>query len=412
MPLIFLFDIENKQIIFFIVFSLTLILLLIHHLKNLSIDKNSNVYTQSILNRDLESIVNSDLNNKDTVQVFNEISELFYLNIDSINFTPFMELQLKDAIEQMEYTVNRIIEQVKIIAERASLQFNDVQSLVKNFHASLELSKNIIESSEKTLKKVMITKTDLVDNEHSLQNLSINLRDAAKINRNFEKVVAHLIDRSKQINVIVRSVNDIASQTNLLSLNASIEASRAGNAGKGFSVVASEVRKLAEKSKSAVANIRALVDDIQNSAKETSEAFLNVADSLTNYQAKIENSSDSLSNIMDNSIQDLVYSIENLYNSAQNYYNDALSIGNSIKGVNNNAEETMKMIDKLIDNLEFQNITKQEIDKIIRTIYEMDNLKGKIIEKYKLPKRENQINWEERMQKKSLVKSEHNLKPY
>ena len=412
MPLIFLSDIENKQIVFFIAFTLTLVLLLIHHLKTLSVDKNSYIYTESVINRDLDSIVNNDLNNKETVQVFSEISDLFYLNIDSINFTPYMEVQLKDAIEQMEYTVNRIIEQVKVIAERASLQFNDVQSLVKNFHASLELSKNIIESSEKTLKKVMATKTDLVDNEHSLQNLSINLRDAAKINRNFEKVVAHLIDRSKQINVIVRSVNDIASQTNLLSLNASIEASRAGNAGKGFSVVASEVRKLAEKSKSAVANIRALVDDIQNSAKETSEAFLNVADSLTNYQAKIENSSDSLSDIMNNSIQDLVYSIENLYNSAQNYYNDALSIGNSIEGVNNNAEETMKMIDKLLNNLKFQNITKQEIDKIIKTIYEMDNLKARIIEKYKLPKRENQINWEDRMQKNSLIKSEHNLKPY
>ncbi len=373
--------------------------------------KNTTSYTNAIINKDL-SIINENQDNSEIKIVFNEISQLFYLSIDTINFTPFMEVQLKDAVEQMENAVNKIIEQVYIVAERTSTQFNDVQSLVMNFHASLELSKSIIDSTEKTVNTVLLTKDDLFDNESSLKNLSINLKDAADINRNFEQVVSALIERTKQINVIVRSVNDIASQTNLLSLNASIEASRAGNAGKGFSVVASEVRKLAEKSKSAVANIKFLVDDIQNSARDTSEAFLNVADSLTNYQSKIETSSDSLTNIMDNSIQSLVESITDLYNSAKSYYNDAKSIGNAIDNVNNNAEETMNLIYKLIEHLQFQDITRQEIDKILKTVNEMNDLKSEIIEKYKLPKRQIKINWEERTQKNALGRSEINLKDY
>lgn len=410
-PFIVFTGVDNKQnTLFLIAYTTALFFMTIQYLSLNYFSKSSDSYSDLIAKRDIKTL--TSVEDKRINGVFNEISKLFYLSIDTVNFTPFMELQLKDAVEQMENAVNRIIEQVYIIAERASSQYNDVQSLVMNFHASLELAKNIIESTEKTVGYVANTKDSLGDNENTLKNLSINLRDAAEINRNFEQVVSSLIDRSKQINVIVRSVNDIASQTNLLSLNASIEASRAGNAGKGFSVVAAEVRKLAEKSKSAVANIKSLVDDIQNSAKETSEAFLNVAESLTHYKGKIEISSNSLSEIMNESIELLVNSINDVYNSAKNYYNDAQSIGYAIDNVNNNAEETMNLLYKLIEHLQFQDITRQEIDKIVKTIHEMNSLKSEIIEKYSLPTREIKIDWEERMQRNALNRSDITLKDY
>ncbi|MFN8575983.1 MAG: methyl-accepting chemotaxis protein, partial [Candidatus Sericytochromatia bacterium] len=261
MPIVFFLDISNKDFIILISFFITLILFVLQYMKHNSNIKSSANYNSLIYNRDFKKL--SKIQDIKANIVFNEITKLFYLSIDTINLTPYMENQLKDAVEQMENAVNKIIEQVYIIAERASSQYNDVQSLVTNFHASLELAKTVIESTEESVNLVLSSKDSLGQNEQTLKNLSINLSDAVEINRNFEQVVSSLIDRTKQINVIVRSVNDIASQTNLLSLNASIEASKAGNAGRGFSVVAGEVRKLAEKSKSAVANIKLLVDDIQ-----------------------------------------------------------------------------------------------------------------------------------------------------
>jgi methyl-accepting chemotaxis protein len=97
-----------------------------------------------------------------------------------------------------------------------------------------------------------------------------------KVDLSAEKI-AEMSNRSNQIGVIVETIEDIASQTNLLALNAAIEAARAGEHGKGFAVVADEVRKLAERSANATREIGALIKAIQTSVSETVNAMLESA---------------------------------------------------------------------------------------------------------------------------------------
>jgi methyl-accepting chemotaxis protein len=118
-----------------------------------------------------------------------------------------------------------------------------------------------------------------------------------KVNFSAERV-QEMGRRSNQIEAIVETIDDIASQTNLLALNAAIEAARAGEQGKGFAVVADEVRKLAEKSALATREIGGLIHDIQKTVSGAVVAMTESADEVQRGVSLAGESNQALENIL------------------------------------------------------------------------------------------------------------------
>jgi methyl-accepting chemotaxis protein len=139
-----------------------------------------------------------------------------------------------------------------------------VEELKQTAHISEEKAKDVLFSADETLQIVNMS-------EKSLQ---MTINDMGEINDKMHAIsfgIVKLSEHGQTIRGIIDSVNDLAEQSNVLAVNAAIEAAKAGEHGKSFSVVAQEIRTLAEQSKAATIQVRAILNDIQNA---TSEAVL------------------------------------------------------------------------------------------------------------------------------------------
>lgn len=105
--------------------------------------------------------------------------------------------------------------------------------------------------------------TAAIDGKSRVERVSEDINAAAATSRNSAALVERLTERTHQIGSIVSTIRDVADQTNLLALNAAIEAARAGEQGRGFAVVADEVRKLAERTAKATAEITEMIESIR-----------------------------------------------------------------------------------------------------------------------------------------------------
>lgn len=125
-------------------------------------------------------------------------------------------------------------------------------------------------------------------NKVIMENALMSMEQVNKSTLDSKEIIQQLEEKSKEIGKIIDVINEISSQTSLLSLNAGIEAARAGEYGKGFSVVAMEIRKLSEQTTLAVEHIVVIIDEVLESTNEAGEAMNNSADTTRNGLLVIE----------------------------------------------------------------------------------------------------------------------------
>lgn len=234
--------------------------------------------------------------------------------------------------------ISSAAEQMAAGAKQQTDQTAQVSTAIEEMTATvIETSKNAAEVSEVATKasEVATTGSEIVAETISgMQKIENVVRSSAK-------AIGELAKSADQIGEITGVIDDIADQTNLLALNAAIEAARAGEQGRGFAVVADEVRKLAERTTKATAEITGMIKGIQS---ETSEAVISMEEGTTQVEAGREladKAGDSLQEILSMN-QRVMGMIQQIATAAEQQSAAAEEISRSVDQIANVTQETAK----------------------------------------------------------------------
>ncbi|HDY84570.1 hypothetical protein LCGC14_0575520 [marine sediment metagenome] len=239
--------------------------------------------------------------------------------VENINNTT---LQVASAAQETQATSLHLTD----ASEHQAQQISEVSSAINEMAGSIEqVSQNASQSSDVAKQSVKLAAEGNVAVKKAITGM-----DAIREHiQETSKRIKRLGESSQEIGDIVELINDIAEQTNILSLNAAIQATMAGEAGRGFAVVADEVQRLAERSSKATKQIEAIVRTIQS---DTNEAISSMEQSTTGVVLGAQLSQDagtSLEQIETVSNQ-LAALIDNISNAAKQQAKAAISTSDSM----------------------------------------------------------------------------------
>ncbi|WP_446897011.1 methyl-accepting chemotaxis protein [Clostridium sp. LBM24168] len=203
------------------------------------------------------------------------------------------------------------------------------------------------------------------------------------ITAGFKKNINGFTSSIGEINEITGLINNIAEQTNLLALNAAIEAARAGEAGKGFAVVADEIRKLAEQSKNSSGNIKNLIDDISNSMSTIVDTSEDMNKEILGQVEIVNSAIDSYRDII-KKISIMISRIESINNSAVKIDSEKEDISNKVESVSAVAEEISASSQEIAASSEEMDRSSKTVEESAETLENMTNDMITHIDKFKL----------------------------
>lgn len=219
-----------------------------------------------------------------------------------------------------------------------------------------EISRISVETNE-TINESL----EIMDELHEKSQATVDITQV------IQKDIIDLSNQTASIGNFANVINDIAAQTNLLSLNASIEAARAGEAGRGFAVVAEEIRKLADQSKTAASEIGGIVAQIQTRTGQTVDA-VNKAETIVSSQDEALNNTLDIFHKVEERVKTMGDNLAKIMEGMTGVENAKKEAVNSIMNISAVAEETSANASQVDSNAQRQKDFVEELRKTVEVL--------------------------------------------
>lgn len=288
------------------------------------------LYAYKVIKKPLEQVIN-DLSKVSTGDLTVKIKEEMLNRKDEIGL-------ISKSVSTLSSNFEEIIGGIQKNFNTISKMSSNIKQASSNMAQSAAMQAGNLEEISTSMEEMVETIVNNSENAQETQNITLQTNESVRVgNEAVMKALGYLDEISTRIQVI----NDIAFQTNILSLNAGVEAARAGDAGRGFAVVAKEVRNLSNQSKEAAVQIDDVSRESSNFSQEAIQSLKNIVPNMEKttllVQKIVAANSEQNAGVsqINNAIQELNNSTQQNATDAEEMAQSALSLSDSADHLNN-----------------------------------------------------------------------------
>lgn len=268
--------------------------------------------------------------------------------------------EMSASSEEMTSASNQIADTVSEISKGAQSQASKTEEVSRAMNDMTQTVQEVASNAQKAAEGANGANGVAKDVGRSAEELSVKMGDIQTAVNDSSEVIQELDEKSKQIGEIVSLITNIADQTNLLALNAAIEAARAGEHGRGFAVVADEVRKLAEESGTAAKQIADLIGDIQTGTNDAVTSMQHGTEEVANGAESLRETVDSITNIV-TSIGSVASMVQDIAAAAEEQSASIEEVTSSVEEVSSISEESAAGTEEASAAVEEQTASMEEM---------------------------------------------------